>query len=640
MQAPIPYTGCILIILSSPSLTVSKWLGKQLWPNRPPLLLLIQALFARDSDVCIRGHRSSRCTHTDRPLFEIRKKGRPITQCNHCRDLRKVKQVHVRCGCRKEAGWTGKRNGEHGASYSSRICKVTHPSNSHYLGKSKNATGPIFDEDYTECNCDETGICPCAVPRNESSSLHTLHSPSSPHTIDCHGPTGGRPASSQPSCCPSQPETPINCQCNSPLSSLNSTDQTLLSSMSELPDGGRRRRNSAPPACACPVVQSPYIHAAASSSTHSCCNQPASTRLPPNLTDPTSFPDVVYSPSNSYTPSYADPVFQFDPLFNASQPVNPSHGALRAESSGQAPRFAPYPNHSRSQSMHSSVLQPQQQYLFHPPTSHAQTNPSDTAAPQSMDLVTPLTQRTNPATLEEFFAPIPTRTSPGVRNSINRDKRHTPPSSGTVFAAPIEPVISNCSCSGSCSCVLCSGSNLDTVLMGTTLGTEPDNCQRCSDCFDCASLLNDLPQLEPLRDASVAALSTLQTVPAPQLGMQSQTDVQPQFDINPPSALQLEQHTDVPPSWTAAPDPDMLSLPPSNPLFAPSEAELTNSAWSDYLLSVPIDKLWPVNGNSNQLAPTQAESGEASVTHNLDFNGPVDGAYHDASKISYRFPTK
>ncbi|KAK4511883.1 uncharacterized protein ATC70_003882 [Mucor velutinosus] len=29
---------------------------------------------------CIKGHRSSHCSHVDRPLFEIRKKGRPVTQ--------------------------------------------------------------------------------------------------------------------------------------------------------------------------------------------------------------------------------------------------------------------------------------------------------------------------------------------------------------------------------------------------------------------------------------------------------------------------------------------------------------------------------------------------------------------------------
>ncbi|KAF9045330.1 hypothetical protein BJ165DRAFT_1307451, partial [Panaeolus papilionaceus] len=51
------------------------------------------------SETCIKGHRSSACKHTDRPLFEIKKKGRPVTQCEHCRELRKTKQVHVKCIC-------------------------------------------------------------------------------------------------------------------------------------------------------------------------------------------------------------------------------------------------------------------------------------------------------------------------------------------------------------------------------------------------------------------------------------------------------------------------------------------------------------------------------------------------------------
>ncbi|KDQ54179.1 hypothetical protein JAAARDRAFT_103126, partial [Jaapia argillacea MUCL 33604] len=50
-------------------------------------------------ETCIKGHRSSSCKHTDRPLFEIKKKGRPVTQCEHCRELRKTKQVHVKCLC-------------------------------------------------------------------------------------------------------------------------------------------------------------------------------------------------------------------------------------------------------------------------------------------------------------------------------------------------------------------------------------------------------------------------------------------------------------------------------------------------------------------------------------------------------------
>lgn len=60
---------------------------------------------------CVKGHRSSACHHADRPLFEIKKKGRPITQCQHCRELRKTKQVHVKCMCtdkiKKEHGHSG-----------------------------------------------------------------------------------------------------------------------------------------------------------------------------------------------------------------------------------------------------------------------------------------------------------------------------------------------------------------------------------------------------------------------------------------------------------------------------------------------------------------------------------------------------
>ncbi|KAF9454936.1 hypothetical protein P691DRAFT_4125 [Macrolepiota fuliginosa MF-IS2] len=48
---------------------------------------------------CIKGHRSSSCHHTDRPLFEIKKKGRPVSQCEKCRELRQSKKVHSKCTC-------------------------------------------------------------------------------------------------------------------------------------------------------------------------------------------------------------------------------------------------------------------------------------------------------------------------------------------------------------------------------------------------------------------------------------------------------------------------------------------------------------------------------------------------------------
>lgn len=48
---------------------------------------------------CIKGHRSSSCHHTDRPLFEIKKKGRPVSQCAKCRELRQSKKFHSKCTC-------------------------------------------------------------------------------------------------------------------------------------------------------------------------------------------------------------------------------------------------------------------------------------------------------------------------------------------------------------------------------------------------------------------------------------------------------------------------------------------------------------------------------------------------------------
>ena len=51
------------------------------------------------SESCIKGHRSSTCQHTNRALFEIKRKGRPVTQCDNCRHLRKTKQLHVKCIC-------------------------------------------------------------------------------------------------------------------------------------------------------------------------------------------------------------------------------------------------------------------------------------------------------------------------------------------------------------------------------------------------------------------------------------------------------------------------------------------------------------------------------------------------------------
>ncbi|KAK3181996.1 hypothetical protein K4F52_006735 [Lecanicillium sp. MT-2017a] len=50
-------------------------------------------------EACVRGHRVSNCQHSDRPLQHINKKGRPISQCAHCRSMRKSRSAHIKCDC-------------------------------------------------------------------------------------------------------------------------------------------------------------------------------------------------------------------------------------------------------------------------------------------------------------------------------------------------------------------------------------------------------------------------------------------------------------------------------------------------------------------------------------------------------------
>ncbi|KAI1634411.1 hypothetical protein F4809DRAFT_618938 [Biscogniauxia mediterranea] len=50
-------------------------------------------------EACVRGHRVSNCQHADRPLQHINKKGRPVSQCQHCRAMRKSRSSHVKCDC-------------------------------------------------------------------------------------------------------------------------------------------------------------------------------------------------------------------------------------------------------------------------------------------------------------------------------------------------------------------------------------------------------------------------------------------------------------------------------------------------------------------------------------------------------------
>jgi len=122
------------------------------------------------SETCIKGHRSSTCKHTDRPLFEIKKKGRPVTQCEHCRELRKTKQVHVKCMCAtKEDGEGSSKRGSVKVPASAAF-----PSGLPEALEASVALQPLSDGSDSEhsghassapCSCKDSGSCTCCTVR-------------------------------------------------------------------------------------------------------------------------------------------------------------------------------------------------------------------------------------------------------------------------------------------------------------------------------------------------------------------------------------------------------------------------------------------------------------------------------------------
>ncbi|CAG8535014.1 1601_t:CDS:2 [Ambispora gerdemannii] len=72
------------------------------WKARIWVRLPASFLCPQQNTTCIKGHRSTACHHSDRPLSIIKRKGRPITQCAHCRELRKTQKVHVKCTCNEK----------------------------------------------------------------------------------------------------------------------------------------------------------------------------------------------------------------------------------------------------------------------------------------------------------------------------------------------------------------------------------------------------------------------------------------------------------------------------------------------------------------------------------------------------------
>ncbi|KND87821.1 Copper resistance protein CRF1 [Tolypocladium ophioglossoides CBS 100239] len=120
-------------------------------------------------EACIRGHRARSCDHhgeyLGRPLQSVRKKGRPASQCGHCRSMRKSRSAHVKCDCGKRA-----RDAEMGrASPQSGKCELQAVLDSfiHF------APSLLTVSFAAKCNCFEDGKCKCAF-KQEPLALVTV----------------------------------------------------------------------------------------------------------------------------------------------------------------------------------------------------------------------------------------------------------------------------------------------------------------------------------------------------------------------------------------------------------------------------------------------------------------------------------
>ncbi|KAF9121306.1 hypothetical protein BGW39_010640 [Mortierella sp. 14UC] len=142
---------------------------------------------------CIKGHRSTTCNHGERPLHEIKKKGRPSTQCPHCKELRKAKQVSVRCICGREEGAAAVANGLKRAKSLSHDGRLTIPAaiGGEELLRSVSTQGQSSPQDsssdaqsstggVSHCGClDGSKVCTCC--RDRSGHVVVKPSKSSAH---------------------------------------------------------------------------------------------------------------------------------------------------------------------------------------------------------------------------------------------------------------------------------------------------------------------------------------------------------------------------------------------------------------------------------------------------------------------------
>ncbi|TPX07070.1 uncharacterized protein E0L32_010965 [Thyridium curvatum] len=114
-------------------------------------------------EACVRGHRVSNCQHSDRPLQHINKKGRPVSQCGHCRAMRKSKSSHVKCDCGEKT---------HKCIHLQGVVeghKGEHATNPRTFSSILSVSDHLASSATESCCCNHGGRCTCSHKKDQPS---------------------------------------------------------------------------------------------------------------------------------------------------------------------------------------------------------------------------------------------------------------------------------------------------------------------------------------------------------------------------------------------------------------------------------------------------------------------------------------
>ncbi|KAG0142605.1 hypothetical protein CROQUDRAFT_662314 [Cronartium quercuum f. sp. fusiforme G11] len=119
---------------------------------------------------CVKGHRSTSCAHTDRELVEIGKKGRPPTQCAHCRELRRISKVHSKCMCgdRPNKRLRNPTVLPHGLNSLNGSPSID------FLNQISSTNNQTQIQPINSCSCSNGGQCCCSSPAHPSKGIRAI----------------------------------------------------------------------------------------------------------------------------------------------------------------------------------------------------------------------------------------------------------------------------------------------------------------------------------------------------------------------------------------------------------------------------------------------------------------------------------